>query len=832
MLQIPGTFGEYSLVRLLGKGGMASVYLAKKPSLNGVEQECAIKVIHPHLSNDQEFVQMLIDEAQLSSQLKHQNIVDVYHLGNENGLYYITMEFIDGCDVYQALIEYEKKQAAFPSEVAAWIAHEACAGLAYAHHSTAPNGTPLNIIHRDISPQNIQLAKNGEVKIVDFGIAKADQRQNHTMQGIIKGKYSYMSPEQAWGDQMDYRSDIFSLGICLYEMIAGEVLYDAENGLGLLEQVRLAQIPNLRAIRPDLPVSLEQIVYRALHPEPQGRYQSAEEMRQALAHYLHEARVSSGQQLMISFMQNLGVVNNHPQNEVIGLEADDKTQAVSANMFAGLSAPAPAMAPMSSPPFSSSPASPAPLSHVPLGQSASVNSVSVAQSDFTQEEKTRALNIDQFSGLQGEEKTRAVSANLFESLKTPIAQVPQSAPISTGEQEKTKAVSASLFKGLGPGLAPPPPPPVSMTAATSSLDQRPNASLDQFQSEEKTRALNVADFGSLHLKNNSTSVSPEPKPTVVPPMAPRFPSPQPNAGFPSPQPNTSFPSPQPNASFPSPQPASMDQQQVSAFPSPYATNPVTENVEPSKALSNSVSLASPLQDLEPVDQPKSHEQGGIESSSESREANKRERSKTRDKSKKTKSSKGAKPSSKARSNSSSKLTLIIGIILLIVVLAVVVAPKLLKPAAPAQYALSVSANAQGAKVYRDGQDTGQFTPALLQGLKPNIQYLIKVKAQGYEVIEKPVMFSSEALLNQTEQSLRLFLTRAKGSLRINSTPSGASVYMDNNYLGKTPIFKRNVERAEGGVELKFRREGCDAKTVILTWGDDLKSVIDTPLNCR
>ena len=129
MLQVPGVFGEYNLVRLLGKGGMASVYLAKRRSPNGLEHECAIKVIHPHLSNDQEFVQMLIDEAQLSSQLKHNNIVNVHHLGNEKGLYYLTMEFIDGCDVYQALIEYENKRSSFPNEVAAWIAHEACSGV-------------------------------------------------------------------------------------------------------------------------------------------------------------------------------------------------------------------------------------------------------------------------------------------------------------------------------------------------------------------------------------------------------------------------------------------------------------------------------------------------------------------------------------------------------------------------------------------------------------------------------------------------------------------------------------------------------------------------------
>ena len=158
MLQVPGSFGEYTLKRTLGKGGMAEVYLAESYGVGGFQRNIAIKVIHPHLSNDREFVQMLIDEANLSAQLNHTNIVHVHHLGNQDGLFYIAMEFIDGCDVYQALVDYEKREQRFPNEVAAWITHEACAGLYYAHTKTDQNGQPLNIIHRDISPQNIQLA--------------------------------------------------------------------------------------------------------------------------------------------------------------------------------------------------------------------------------------------------------------------------------------------------------------------------------------------------------------------------------------------------------------------------------------------------------------------------------------------------------------------------------------------------------------------------------------------------------------------------------------------------------------------------------------------------
>ena len=219
MLQANSKFGDYTLVRSLGKGGMAEVYHAQAVNNQGVLQNLALKIIHPHLSNDREFVKMIIDEAELSTKLNHPNIVHIYHLGNEAGTYYIAMELIDGCDVYQALVNYEKLNKRFDCEVAAFIIYEASSGLHYAHNRHDEFGRPLNIIHRDISPQNIQLSKSGEVKIVDFGIAKADQRQTHTQQGVIKGKYSYMSPEQAWGDSIDHRSDIFSLGICLYEML-------------------------------------------------------------------------------------------------------------------------------------------------------------------------------------------------------------------------------------------------------------------------------------------------------------------------------------------------------------------------------------------------------------------------------------------------------------------------------------------------------------------------------------------------------------------------------------------------------------------------------------
>jgi serine/threonine protein kinase len=813
VLQVPGTFGDFTLKRTLGKGGMAEVYLAQSHGVSGFQREIALKVIHPHLSNDQEFVQMLIDEANLSAQLNHANIVHIHHLGNEDGLYYIAMEFIDGCDVYQALVSYEQLEKTFPYEVAAWIAHEACAGLYYAHTRTHQNGLPLNIIHRDISPQNIQLSKEGDVKIVDFGIAKADQRQNHTQQGIIKGKYSYMSPEQAWGDQIDHRSDIFSLGICLYEMIAGEVLYDAEDGLGLLEQVRLAQIPNLRALHPNLPIDLERIVYRSLNAEPQDRYRDAEEMRKELASYLYKTGVNSGRQMIVSFMQSLNgtpmvnhgkqtkddqtqAVNAQSMQDMMAMSShnddskfmdQDKTKALSADLFSQYSSSSPAAAP----PMISS------KSHLLSSQPIPI---------FEQEAKTRAIAADQFSSLQSaeqispqepdqflsesQEKTRAVSAEIFAKLKTPAF---SPAPSSVSVHQNPSISHAPAFQGLSGSKRPLPPPPPSLLASTTAT------SMTDFQQDEKTKAFSITGFDGLHLSPAQAVASP----ALAPPSPPRY------------LPSITSATTDRAYLTPNPEPSRQD------FPSPFSSN-----------LSVEKETVEAVHSTEPISSPPSIPEVSLADSSNYIEPVQSERvSKAKEKKREKKKKRSVTPKTKARSKSSSNLVMVIGGVIILSAVILGLGTKLLKPAAPSQYVLSVSANAQGAKVYRDGQDTGQYTPALLQGLKPGVEYMIKISATGYESMEQSVSFDVDRISKQREQSLRLFLKRATGTLRVKSTPSDASVYMNNEYLGKTPLYKRSIERAEGGVEIKFRREGCDPKTVILTWGDDLDSLIDTSLRC-
>jgi len=236
-------FGPYRLVHQIATGGMAEIYLARTRGLGGFEKHVALKMIHPNFSSNDHFIEMLIDEAKISVQLQHANIAQVYDLGRVGKTYYITMEYVDGCDLYKILRRASEQDRSMPVEIAAHITKEVAHGLDYAHRKRDDAGKPLSIVHRDISPQNVLLSASAEVKIVDFGIAKAASRAQQTAVGVIKGKYYYMSPEQAWGDPVDHRTDIFSTGILLYEMLTGQMLYLEEDLHKLLDMVRKADIP-------------------------------------------------------------------------------------------------------------------------------------------------------------------------------------------------------------------------------------------------------------------------------------------------------------------------------------------------------------------------------------------------------------------------------------------------------------------------------------------------------------------------------------------------------------------------------------------------------------
>jgi serine/threonine protein kinase len=281
----PTKFGKYLLLERIAVGGMAEVFVAKAFGVEGFERLLAIKKILPTMGEDAEFISMFVDEARIAVQLSHANIVQVLELGKHDGNLYIAMEYISGRDVRQLLERYRKRQQSMPIPQAALIVAEVCEALDYAHRKRDASGRPLGIVHRDVSPQNVLVSFEGEVKLIDFGIAKAESRLQKTQAGILKGKFSYMSPEQVKGQPIDGRSDIFAAGILLWELICGEKLFTGDSDFAVLEKVRTGFVPAPRIVTRTCPEGLEKVILKALSTEPSSRYQTASEMHDDLMRF-------------------------------------------------------------------------------------------------------------------------------------------------------------------------------------------------------------------------------------------------------------------------------------------------------------------------------------------------------------------------------------------------------------------------------------------------------------------------------------------------------------------------------------------------------------------
>ena len=269
--------GKYILLDKLAAGGMAELYRAMITGVQGFEKLIAIKKILPHMATEEALVRSFIDEAKLAALLHHQNIVQIYDFGSLGDTYFIAMEYLFGKDCRALLRKVREKNTPLELQHALLIASRICAGLDYAHKLKDFQGKPLHIIHRDISPQNILITYEGDVKIVDFGIAKAESQTTMTQMGMIKGKVAYMSPEQAAGKVIDHRSDIFSCGIILYEMVTGTRMFDGDT-MQVLAKVREAEFVRPEEIRSDLPEKLLTTLQRALAREPEQRYQTCGDM--------------------------------------------------------------------------------------------------------------------------------------------------------------------------------------------------------------------------------------------------------------------------------------------------------------------------------------------------------------------------------------------------------------------------------------------------------------------------------------------------------------------------------------------------------------------------
>ncbi|GMU01134.1 hypothetical protein KH5H1_52540 [Corallococcus caeni] len=287
-LQAGDVFGRYELVSWLGRGGMAETWRAQLVGDAGVTKPVLIKKVLPEYANDEAFISMFISEARISATLSHGNVAQVFDFGRVDGEYFLAMEFVDGQPLHRVLKRAMKSElAALPIPVAVFIAMEMCRGLHYAHTRTDSRGQPLGIVHRDISPDNVLLGYEGQVKIVDFGIAKAQLiRGFKTAPGVVKGKYLFFSPEQARGEDVDARTDVWATGVVLYELLCGKLPVEGPPHVVMMRVAR-GEIPAPSVLRPDLPKELNDIVMKALAPDREQRFESSHAFGDALAGFLY-----------------------------------------------------------------------------------------------------------------------------------------------------------------------------------------------------------------------------------------------------------------------------------------------------------------------------------------------------------------------------------------------------------------------------------------------------------------------------------------------------------------------------------------------------------------
>ena len=283
----PIPFGKYLLLERVNVGGMAEVFKAKAFGVEGFERLVAVKRILPSIAEDQEFITMFIDEAKIAVQLTHANVAQIFDLGKVSDSFFIAMEFVRGKDLRAIFDRVRKRGETVPVPMACYCIMKVCEGLDYAHNKKDAASRPLNLVHRDVSPQNVLISYDGEIKLIDFGIAKAANKAGKTQAGILKGKFGYMSPEQVRGLPLDRRSDVFSVGIVLYELLTGERLFVGESDFSTLEKVRNVEIMPPSTYNRKIPEELEQIVLKALAKDVDDRYQTAMDLHDDLQSFMY-----------------------------------------------------------------------------------------------------------------------------------------------------------------------------------------------------------------------------------------------------------------------------------------------------------------------------------------------------------------------------------------------------------------------------------------------------------------------------------------------------------------------------------------------------------------
>lgn len=274
--------------RLIAEGGMGNIYEAILYGAEGFEKRVAIKMIREEYTSVKEFVGLFIGEAKLVADLVHQNIVQIYKLGKVNGNYYIAMEYVNGVNLRDLMEKHLAGGTKIPVDLGVFIISRVCRGLEYAHNKTDPYGALLGVVHRDINPNNLMISSEGEVKITDFGVAKARHFMENKEGKVVMGKAPYMSPEQARGETTDKRSDLFSLGVVMYELLTGESLFSkGEDAKQIMENVFKMTVPSPREFNPEIPEDLEKIILRTLERDLAKRYPNAGKLGYDLEYFMY-----------------------------------------------------------------------------------------------------------------------------------------------------------------------------------------------------------------------------------------------------------------------------------------------------------------------------------------------------------------------------------------------------------------------------------------------------------------------------------------------------------------------------------------------------------------
>ncbi len=336
-------FGQYVLTEKIATGGMAEVWKARMRGVEGFQKIVAIKKILPHLSDNQDFIEMFVDEAKLAAQLNHNNIIHIYDLGKIQTSYYIAMEYIDGHDLKTILRKGEERGMPMTVELALFIASKLASALDYAHRKKDFEEKEMGLVHRDVSPQNVLVSQEGDIKLCDFGIAKAASKASHTQAGALKGKLQYMSPEQAWGRSIDRRSDIFALATVLFEMLTNRKLFTGDNELSILEQVREARVQPPSLYNDEVTPEIDKIVIKALQKDPTNRYQTAGEMARDLDAILYSFKPTPTSADLAIYMHRISSPEPEP------FDAAETMIDTPIPAFAPVPAPAPAPAPAPTP---------------------------------------------------------------------------------------------------------------------------------------------------------------------------------------------------------------------------------------------------------------------------------------------------------------------------------------------------------------------------------------------------------------------------------------------------------------------------------------------------